>query len=249
MESEIEASQITSPLEIPCTVSDAAVISPPLPLSCMSSLALMDSSNGSQVVVNSLSVSSPTAQLENQEMKASDINNTMPSEIPPQETDAHDLPSGPSDDLEVCSRNPTMLTKSFSSPSLQENPADPLNSVTTFSTLVDSQSTPIDTSIMEFSSSNIINNEVLESLVFDPVTTTPNQCAFESPSRFRVLGDVDEAENETSSDVDEAENETSSSFSLTRGGRESKPLIKYQNMEWQTARGRGKRGRGRGSYH
>ncbi|CAF2097010.1 BnaA05g13260D [Brassica napus] len=92
---------------------------------------------------------------------------------------------------------------------------------------------------MEFTPSNIINNEVLESIIVDPVTTKPNHCAFESPSRFTVLGDGDEVEIEPPS-----------SLSLTRGGRESKPPIKYQNMEWQTVRGRGKRGcRGRGSYH
>ncbi|CAN6860092.1 unnamed protein product [Brassica oleracea] len=50
--------------------------------------------------------------------------------------------------------------------------------------------------------------------------------------------------------VDEAEIEPPNSISLTRGGRESKPPIKYQSMEWKTVRGRGKRGRsGRGSSH
>ncbi|KAF3585111.1 hypothetical protein F2Q69_00031007 [Brassica cretica] len=87
---------------------------------------------------------------------------------------------------------------------------------------------------MESTPSNIINNEVLESIVVDPVTTTPNHCAFESPSRFTVLGDGDEVEIEPPS-----------SLSLTRGGMESKPPIKDQNMEWQTVRGK----RGRGSYH
>ncbi|CAN6816252.1 unnamed protein product, partial [Brassica oleracea] len=40
-------------------------------------------------------------------------------------------------------------------------------SVTTFTTLIDSQSIPIDTPIIEFTPSNIINNEVLESIVVD----------------------------------------------------------------------------------
>lgn len=41
-------------------------------------------------------------------------------------------------------------------------------------------------------------------------------------------------------DVDEAEIELSSSFNFTRGGRESKPPIKYQNMEWKAIHERGK---------
>ncbi|KAF2558421.1 hypothetical protein F2Q68_00017834 [Brassica cretica] len=80
---------------------------------------------------------------------------------------------------------------------------------------------------------------VCETLVVDPLTTSSNPCAFESPSRFEVLGDVDEVVTEPSS-----------SLSLTRGGRETKLPIKYQDMEWKTIRERGKRGRrGRGSYH
>ncbi|KAH0904625.1 hypothetical protein HID58_044128, partial [Brassica napus] len=58
-------------------------------------------------------------------------------------------------------------------------PIDPLNSVTTLTTLIDSQSIPFDTPIMNSTPSNIINNE----------TTISNHCAFESPSRFTVLGD------------------------------------------------------------
>ncbi|KAF2571807.1 hypothetical protein F2Q70_00006599 [Brassica cretica] len=130
-------------------------------------------------------------------------------------------------------------TLSPSSHSKQEKPIVPLNSVPAYSTLVDAQSTPTDSQIMETSPSSIINNKVLESSVIDPLTTSTNNCAFESPSRFTVLEEVDEAEIEPSN-----------SFSLTRGGRESKPPIKYQNMEWMTVRERGNRGRqGRGSYH
>ncbi|CAN7061467.1 unnamed protein product, partial [Brassica oleracea var. botrytis] len=152
---------------------------------------------------------------------------------------AHDIPYGPSHASEVCLGNPMIITSSSSSQSLHEKPVDPHNSVTTFTTLIDSKSIPIDTPIMESTPSNIINNEVLESIVVYPVTTTPNHRAFESRSRFTVLGDGDEVEIEPPS-----------SLSLTRSGRVSKPPIKYQNMEWQTVRGRGKRGRrGRGSYH
>ncbi|KAH0884431.1 hypothetical protein HID58_060527 [Brassica napus] len=67
--------------------------------------------------------------------------------------------------------------------------------------------------------------------VVDPVTTTPNANAFESPSCFFVLGDVDEAGIEPMG-----------SLSLTRGGRETKPHIKYQNLEWKKIQGRGKHG-------
>ncbi|XP_013601660.1 PREDICTED: uncharacterized protein LOC106309138 [Brassica oleracea var. oleracea] len=150
--------------------------------------------------------------------------------------------SGPSDhsDFQHETENSLFATLSpSSSHSQQEKPATPPRSVSTLSTLVDSQSTPTDTQIMEPFPSTIINNEALETSVVGPLTPPPIHCAFESPSRFTVLGDVDEVETEPSS-----------SFNLTRGGRESKPPIKYQSLEWKTVRGRGKHGRrGRGSSH
>ncbi|KAF2583478.1 hypothetical protein F2Q68_00001516 [Brassica cretica] len=102
----------------------------------------------------------------------------------------------------------------------QENSTASPNSVTTLPILVDSQSTPIATPIMESPPSIITNTKVCETLVVDPLTTSSNPCAFESPSRFEVLGDVDEVVTEPSS-----------SLSLTRGGRETKLPIKYQDME------------------
>ncbi|CAN6970989.1 unnamed protein product [Brassica rapa subsp. trilocularis] len=45
---------------------------------------------------------------------------------------------------------------------------------------------------MESFPSNIINSKVCETLVVGPLTTTLNLCAFENPSRFTVLRDVDE---------------------------------------------------------
>ncbi|CAN6898037.1 unnamed protein product [Brassica oleracea] len=150
--------------------------------------------------------------------------------------------SGPSDhsNFQHETENSLFATLSpSSSHSQQEKPATPPRSVSTLSTLVDSQSTPTDTQIMEPFPSTIINNEALETSVVGPLTTPPIHCAFESPSHFTVLGDVDEVETEPSS-----------SFNLTRGGRESKPPIKYQSLEWKTVRGRGKHGRrGRGSSH
>ncbi|KAF3607478.1 hypothetical protein DY000_02045607 [Brassica cretica] len=121
----------------------------------------------------------------------------------------------------------------------QENPTASPNFFPNFSILVDSQSTHITTPIMEPSPSTIINTEVCDTLVVGSLTTTSNSYAFDSPSRFKGLGDVDEVVTESSS-----------SLNLTRGGRETKTRIKYQNIKWKTIRGRGKYSRrGRGSYH
>ncbi|KAF3599969.1 hypothetical protein F2Q69_00036749 [Brassica cretica] len=88
-------------------------------------------------------------------------------------------------------------------------------------------------------STKIINNEDQNTYVVDPSTTTSDVNVFESPSRFSALGDVDGAENESLS-----------SLGLTRGGRETRPPIKFQDLEWKTVQGRGKHGRrGRGSKH
>lgn len=123
--------------------------------------------------------------------------------------------------------------------SQHEKPSPPPMSVNTFSILVDSQSTPSDTHIMESFPSTIINNEVTITSKVGPLNTTPTNCAFESPSHFSILGDVDEVGIEPSS-----------LFNFTRGGRETKSPIKYHSMEWNTVRGRGKRGRhGRGASH
>ncbi|KAF3486458.1 hypothetical protein F2Q69_00055223 [Brassica cretica] len=134
----------------------------------------------------------------------------------------------------------TLIASTPSSlPIQQENLAATLGPVNTLSTLVDQQSTPITTLIMESSPSSIINTEARKTLVVDPLTTSSNACAFESPSRFTLLGVVDEVVTEPSS-----------SLSLTRGGREIKLPTKYQDMDWKTVRGRGKCGRrGHGSYH
>ncbi|CAN7138788.1 unnamed protein product [Brassica rapa subsp. narinosa] len=123
-------------------------------------------------------------------------------------------------------------TRSPSSHLQHKKPATMLMAVTIPSTLVDSQSTPIDTQIMESSPSNITNSVALGSSGVGAFIASPVHCAFESP-HFTVLGD----------DVDEVEIEPSSQFSLTRGGRESKAPIKYHNIEWKTVRGRDKRGR------
>ena len=94
---------------------------------------------------------------------------------------------------------------------------------------------------MESSPSTVTNTEVSETLVVGPQATTHTPFAFESPAQFKGSRDVG---------VDEDGTEPSSSLSLTRGGRETKPPSKYQDMEWKTVRGRGKRGRrGHGSYH
>ncbi|CAF2014369.1 unnamed protein product, partial [Brassica napus] len=155
----------------------------------------------------------------------------------------HALPptSVPSDTTvdHLAARSTLIASGPSSLPIQQENLAATLGPVNTLSTLVDQQSTPITTFIMESSPSSIINTEARKTLVVDPLTTSSNACAFESPSRFTLLGDVDEVVTEPSS-----------SLSLSRGGREIKLPTKYQDMDWKTLRGRGKRGRrGHGSYH
>ncbi|KAF2535423.1 hypothetical protein F2Q70_00040976 [Brassica cretica] len=91
--------------------------------------------------------------------------------------------------------------------------------------------------IMETSPSNIINKEIQKTSNVAPLTTLSQASEFESPSRFTVLDDADEADNEPPR-----------SLSLTRGARETKPPIKYQDLEWKTVQGRGKHGcHGRGS--
>ena len=124
-------------------------------------------------------------------------------------------------DQETC--NTLSGIQSPSSHSQHEEPAKTLISVTIPSPLVDSQSTPTHSQIMETSPSNISNNAVLGSSDVGAFVTSPVHCAFESPSHFTILGDVDEDEIEPSTE-----------FSLTRGGRESKAPIKYHNMEWKT---------------
>ncbi|CAN6980513.1 unnamed protein product [Brassica rapa subsp. trilocularis] len=107
----------------------------------------------------------------------------------------------------------------------------------TLSPLVDSQSTPITAAIMDSIPSNIINKVVQTPSIVDPLTTSLQVSEFESPSCFTVLEEVDEVESEHMS-----------SLSLTRGGRETKPPIKFQDLEWKTMQGKGKRDRrGRGS--
>ncbi|KAF8089636.1 hypothetical protein N665_0500s0002 [Sinapis alba] len=140
--------------------------------------------------------------------------------------------------MECQDTSPTRcIAHSLTSQPQQENTTTLTNLSNTLSPLVDSQSAPTSTNIMESSPSNIINNVVQKTLVVDPLTTTPQAGAFKSPSCFSVLGAVDEAETEKIN-----------SSGLTRGGRETKPPIKYQDLEWKTVQGRGKHGhRGRGS--
>ncbi|CAF2220407.1 unnamed protein product [Brassica napus] len=77
--------------------------------------------------------------------------------------------------------------------------------------------------IIDSCPSTVINTEVRETLVVDPLTTKPITFGFESPSQVKGLGDVEEVVTEASS-----------SINLTKGGRETKLPIKYQEMEWKT---------------
>ncbi|CDY41363.1 BnaA01g31560D [Brassica napus] len=130
------------------------------------------------------------------------------------------------------------ITTSSSTPQVQEdNQIASPTLAKILSPLVDIESTPISASIMETSPSNIINKEVQKTLIVDPLHTLAQASGFESPSRFTALGDVEEAPDEPMS-----------SLGLTKGLREIRPPKKFQDLEWKTARGRGKRGcRGRGN--
>lgn len=130
-------------------------------------------------------------------------------------------------------------TISSSSQIQEENQTASPNLFKTSSPLVDSQSNPTTTPIMDSFPSNFIINEVHKTSVADPSTTTPQGSAFGNPSCFTMLGKVDETDIEATS-----------SLGLTRGGKETKPPIKYQDLEWNIVRGRGKHGRhGCGSTH
>ena len=50
-------------------------------------------------------------------------------------------------------------------------------------------------------------------------------------------------------DRDEFLSDTTANLSMSRGGRPIKPLQKYQDMDWKTIRGKGKRGRRGRGYH
>ncbi|KAH0918884.1 hypothetical protein HID58_026544 [Brassica napus] len=109
--------------------------------------------------------------------------------------------------------------------SQHEKPTPLPMSVNTFSPLVDSQFTPIDTHITGSFPSTIINNEVTITSEVGSLNTTPINCAFESLSHVGEVGI-----------------EPSNLFNFTRDGRKSKPPIKYQSMKWKTVHGKGKHG-------
>ena len=50
-------------------------------------------------------------------------------------------------------------------------------------------------------------------------------------------------------DRDEFLSDTTANLSMSRGGRPIKPLQKYQDMDWKTIRGKGKRSRRGRGYH
>ncbi|KAH0905961.1 hypothetical protein HID58_037788 [Brassica napus] len=145
----------------------------------------------------------------------------------------------PSSGTDFVTDHEPLFVSSYLSTESQVAPAASPSLITFTTILADVLSAPAATTtpIVETVPSNNINMEVQKTSVVDPVTTTPSANAFESPSCFSVL-----------SDMDEAEIESMGSLSLTRGGRETKPPIKYQDLEWKTAQGRGKHGPcGRGS--
>ncbi|KAG2305347.1 hypothetical protein Bca52824_033998 [Brassica carinata] len=81
-----------------------------------------------------------------------------------------------------------------------------------------------------------LNNEVQKPSTVDPFNASVQVSEFQSPSRFAALGDLDMPLDEPPT------------FGLTRDGRETRPPLKFQNLEWKTAKGRRKHGcRGSGN--
>ncbi|KAF8083785.1 hypothetical protein N665_0751s0003 [Sinapis alba] len=115
------------------------------------------------------------------------------------------------------------------------------NSCNSFSPLAGEKSAPLQSLTMEEVPSNIIVSDSLQAssddhLICSPNAKTPenqhpdhNTMSYDHPTVFVANGD------------------SSTSFSLTRGGRSIKPTQKFQDMEWHTVGGRGKRDRGRGN--
>ncbi|KAF3575719.1 hypothetical protein DY000_02031926 [Brassica cretica] len=115
------------------------------------------------------------------------------------------------------------------------------NSFLTSSPLADTQSSPTEANIMEEIPSPLI--------VFEANSVSPYNSlvplyspAHGSPSVTQIACNEQDDERGYMSDA-------TANINMSRGGRPIKPVQKFQDMEWKTVRGRGKRGRrGRGNY-
>ncbi|CAN6936160.1 unnamed protein product [Brassica oleracea] len=115
------------------------------------------------------------------------------------------------------------------------------NSPSTISPLADSQSAPTKATTMEEISFPII---VLEANLAstDKSLVPPYSHEHGSPYVTQIVCNEQDDERGYMSDA-------TTNLNMSRGGRPIKPLQKFQDMEWKTVRGRGKRGRrGRRSY-
>ncbi|CAN7111874.1 unnamed protein product [Brassica rapa subsp. narinosa] len=114
------------------------------------------------------------------------------------------------------------------------------NSPLPISPLVDSQSAPTKATTMEEIPSPVI---VLEANLVSTDKSLVPPSSHEHGSPFtRIACNKQDDERGYMSDA-------TANLNMSRGGRPIKPLQKFQDMEWKTVRGRGKKGRrGRGNY-
>ncbi|CAN7040164.1 unnamed protein product [Brassica oleracea var. botrytis] len=115
------------------------------------------------------------------------------------------------------------------------------NSLSTSSPLADTQSAPTKAPSMEEIPSPVI---VLEAsgVSADNSLVPPYSSVHGSPSVTQIACNEQDDERGYMSDA-------TANLNMSRGGRPIKPLQKFQDMEWKTVRGKGKRGRrGCGNY-
>ncbi|KAL0875099.1 hypothetical protein Bca101_024804 [Brassica carinata] len=113
------------------------------------------------------------------------------------------------------------------------------NSLFTTSPLADSQSALAKTTTMEEIPSPII---ALEANLVSADNSLVSPYSHGSPPTTQIACNEQDDERGYMSDA-------TANLNMSRGGRPIKPLQKFQDMEWKTVRGRGKKGRrGRGNY-
>ncbi|CAN6842559.1 unnamed protein product, partial [Brassica oleracea] len=111
----------------------------------------------------------------------------------------------------------------------------------TSSPLADTQSAPTEANIMEEIPSPVI--------VFEANSVSPDNSLVPLYSPAHGSLSVTQIACNEQDDERGYMSDATANLNMSRGGRPIKPVQKFQDMEWKTVRGRGKRGpRGRGNY-